>query len=622
MKVRIMKKKWMSVLLIVMFVLPITGYAVYAESGVTIVAPAVQRTPSGLEGVLSYITVVTQKGSGHIYIDTWPLAEVDIQGSARLAVQVACEVVQKDYRQYDFFITVRSDSPIIGGPSAGGAITVAVIASLEGWNIGSDVVMSGTINPDETVGPVGGLFQKAQAASEVAHTFLVPEGQTTIVVEEQKITQEGPFSIINTVQKEVDLVEEGKKMGVTVEEVYDIREAVYYFTGKRIEPPSIEGEPIKTGFMKGYAEEELEKIEEEYTTVEYDVELYTGEYKEDLQNLLVSAKDNIDHAHETFDTGEYYTSMSASFVAGLYIRYARNLLLYFQDEPVEEIFSEVDTRINQLSQEIKSEAPQGMTSLQCIAAAQNRIYEASQYYQRAQEQKSYFDYIQYASYAQIRAESAEFWLELARKYQKGDEIPQDVIKNAASSMISTAELSLVYASSILPSSDLLTEAQTRLETAQNEFVKGAYCASLFSAVESKVHGEVALLTYATNQSVITQRVERAEERASAAIEESRNRGVEPVLSVSYYELAESFSSATRSLIYLGYAEETASIYRYIESQPIIVGETQVPETAPPTEPPELPEGTKTMLENGLLLVGVGILIGICISWIVVRVSKH
>ncbi|MGD2247491.1 MAG: hypothetical protein PVF58_03735 [Candidatus Methanofastidiosia archaeon] len=616
-----MKKKWIYVVLVVL-VLPYTGYIVSAESGVTIVAPAVQRTSSGLQGVLSYVTVVTQKGSGHIYIDTWPLAEVDIQGSARLAVQVACEVVQKDYRHYDFFITVRSDSPIIGGPSAGGAITVAVIASLQGWNLRSDVVMSGTINPDETVGPVGGLFQKAQAASEIAHTFLVPEGQTTIVVEEQKITQEGPFTFVNTVQKEVDLVKEGKNMGVTVEEVYDIREAVYYFTGKRIEAPVIEGEPIKTGFMKEYAEIELQKIDKEYTTVGYDVELYTGEYKGDLQNLLISAREHIDRAHETFDTGEYYTSMSASFVAGLYIEYAKNLLLYFKDEPVEEIFSEVDTRINQLSQEIKSVPPQGMTSLQCIAAAQNRIYEAFMYYQRAKEQRSYFDYIEYASYAQRRAESAEFWLELAREYQIGDEIPPDVIKNAASSMISTAELSLVYASSILPESDLLKEAQTKLETAQNEFVKEAYCASLFSAVESKVHGEVALLSYATNQSVITQRVERAQERASAAIEESRKKGIEPVLAVSYYELAESFSSATRSLIYLGYAEETASIYRYIEGHPASVDEPYVSETPSGTEPPGLPKKTENSVENGLLLVGVGILIGICISWVVVRVSRH
>lgn len=617
-------KKWIGILLFVVLLLPVTGNAV-PESEVTIVAPAVQRTPEGLEGVLSYVTVVTQKGSGHIYIDTWPLAEVDIQGSARLAVQVACEVVQKDYHEYDFFITVRSDSPIIGGPSAGGAITVAVIASLQKWRLQSDVVMSGTINPDETVGPVGGLFQKAQAASEVAHTFLVPEGQTTIMVEEQKITQEGPFSIINTIQKEVDLVEKGTEMGLTVKEVYDIREAVYYFTGKRIEVPQIEGEPIKTGFMKPYAEKELEKIEEEYDAVEHDVSVYTGEYKRDLLNLLESAQDQLDDAYKTFDAGEYYTSMSASFVAGIYITYAKNLLSYFQSQPVEEIFSEVDARINEVLEKVKSEHPRGMTSLQCIAAAQNRIYEAQTYYQRAQKQESYYDYIEYASYAQRRTESAEFWLELAKKFQKGDKISQDVVKNAASSMISTAQLSLVYASSILPENDLLQEAQTKLKTAQNEFVKEAYCASLFSAIESKVHGEVALLSYATKKNVITQRVDRAKERASTAIEESRNRGIEPVLAVSYYELAESFSSATRSLIYLGYAEETASIYRYIGSQPAesLETETDLPETSPQTEPPAMPTKENTVnIENGLLLIGAGIIIGLGISWIVMRVVRH
>ena len=116
-------------------------------------------------------------------------------------------------------------------------MTVAVIASLQGWELSPGVVMSGTINPDETVGPVGGLDQKAQAASQVASLFLVPEGQTTIMVEEQEPFQVGPFTYVTTTQKEVNLVEEGKKMGLEVKEVYDIREAVFYYTGNTIGRP-------------------------------------------------------------------------------------------------------------------------------------------------------------------------------------------------------------------------------------------------------------------------------------------------------------------------------------------------------------------------------------------------
>lgn len=599
--------------LIVLCLILVVPWYTAAQSGVTITAPAVERTPDGLNGVLSYITVVAQNGSGHIYIDTWPLAEVDIQGSARLAVQVACEVVQKDWNDYDFFITVRSDSPIIGGPSAGGAMTVAVIAALEGWELSSDVVMSGTINPDETVGPVGGLYQKAQAASHVAHQFLIPEGQSTIVVEEQEVTQEGPFTYVQTVQNEVDLLEEGRKMGLDVQEVYDIRDAVFYFTGKRIETPSVEAEPIKADFMKPYAEQELDSIQREYQSAVDEVQSYTGSYKQDLDHVLESAQEQIGNAHTAYDSGNYYTSMSSSYVAGLNITYAVNLLHYFEGQSMEEIFSGLDTQLMSLSTQINAERPLGMTALQCIAAAQKRVFEAQTYYRKATEQRSDFTYIEYASYAQRRKEAAELWLDLSREYQKGDEITQNVLKNAASSMINMAELSLVYASSILPRNDLLQEAQDRLETAYDEFVGGACYASLFSAIESKVHGEVALLTYSSKREMIPQRVERARERANNAIDVSRKQGIEPVLAVSYYELAESMDSPVQSLIYLRYAEEVASIHTYIKSQPESVSVTEsVPESVPP-------ESGESRTE--LIYLGAGICLGAGIFWLGVWISR-
>ena len=264
--------------------------AATTSPSVTVIAPAVERTPEGLHGVLSYITVVAEEGSGHVYIDTWPLAEVDIQGSARLAVQVGCEVIQKEWTAYDFFITVRSDSPIIGGPSAGGAMTVAIIAALQGWNLDPAVIMTGTINPDETVGPIGGLYQKAQAASQVASLFLVPEGQTTIMVEEQQIIQQGPFRYIQTTQREVDLVEEGKKMGLEVKEVYDIRDAVYYFTGHRIEVPHQDAEPIKADFMNPYARQQLETVKNEYESLAGEIDAWNGSLKEDLEENFEYAK--------------------------------------------------------------------------------------------------------------------------------------------------------------------------------------------------------------------------------------------------------------------------------------------------------------------------------------------
>ena len=133
---------------------------------VVLKAPAVSRTPEGnLVGVATTFVITVAPGSGHVYLETWPLAQVDMQASARLATQIAGKVTGKDMSKYDVFIQVKADTPIIGGPSAGGTMTVGIIAALEGWSVRKDVMMTGMINPDGTIGPVGGILEKASAAA-------------------------------------------------------------------------------------------------------------------------------------------------------------------------------------------------------------------------------------------------------------------------------------------------------------------------------------------------------------------------------------------------------------------------------------------------------------------------
>lgn len=98
------------------------------SEGTTVVlkAPAVSKTPDGrLVGVATDFVITVAPGSGHVYVETWPLSEVDMQASARLAAQIAGKVTGKDMSKYDVFIQVKTDTPIIGGPSAGGTMTVA-----------------------------------------------------------------------------------------------------------------------------------------------------------------------------------------------------------------------------------------------------------------------------------------------------------------------------------------------------------------------------------------------------------------------------------------------------------------------------------------------------------------
>jgi len=106
----------------------------------------------------------------------------------------------------------------VDGPSAGALETVAVLSLMRGEPLKPGITMTGTINPDGTVGPVGGIPEKVKGASQNGiKTMLVPAGQRNA-----ESSASGSM---------VDVVEEGRTVGVEVREVKDVYEAYEAFTG-------------------------------------------------------------------------------------------------------------------------------------------------------------------------------------------------------------------------------------------------------------------------------------------------------------------------------------------------------------------------------------------------------
>lgn len=207
---------------------------------VTVYAPAVASTDEGYVGVISTITVTIQNnGSGRVFVDTLPLTEVDMQGSARLAVKVASAYVRNDENcnvdpsTYDYFFVVRTSSPVIGGPSAGGIMTVATISLLENWEMNNETIMTGMINPDGSIGPIGGIPQKIDAANSVGAThFLIPKGQGTYTEYKTRIVMIGSWPTTETYPVTTNIAEYAMdNYGITVTEIADVNEAIENFTG-------------------------------------------------------------------------------------------------------------------------------------------------------------------------------------------------------------------------------------------------------------------------------------------------------------------------------------------------------------------------------------------------------
>lgn len=78
---------------------------------------------------------------------------------------------------FDFPFEVEIDSGAVGGPSAGLAFTLGILERLTPGSLtgGKTVAVTGAINPDGSVGTVGGVAQKVVAAEQAgAEVFLVP----------------------------------------------------------------------------------------------------------------------------------------------------------------------------------------------------------------------------------------------------------------------------------------------------------------------------------------------------------------------------------------------------------------------------------------------------------------
>ncbi|MEZ5171561.1 MAG: S16 family serine protease [Acidimicrobiia bacterium] len=152
----------------------------------------------------------------------------------------------------------------IDGPSAGGALTVATLSAFRGDELDPNVVMTGTINPDGTIGPVGGIPQKISGAVAVANGDVEPIGgndsgsdgsgdEESLGVVDAALRPAGDdldtgdsgsssevtmlipagqeMSVDLATGEEVNVIDVAEAEGVQVKEVADIYEAYEEFTG-------------------------------------------------------------------------------------------------------------------------------------------------------------------------------------------------------------------------------------------------------------------------------------------------------------------------------------------------------------------------------------------------------
>ena len=183
-------------------------------------------------GIATPLIVEARPGDGKVLTDIEKLLFwTDTQQSIQTARDVALKITNVDMDNYDIAYSISSDASVVGGPSAGAALTIATVAALENKTLNDDIVITGTIEPDGSIGEVGGVLEKANAAKDIgADIFLVPLGQSqeTYLKPQENCTRRAGFIFCETTYKTVT-VNIGKDAGISIIEVGNIEDALKYF---------------------------------------------------------------------------------------------------------------------------------------------------------------------------------------------------------------------------------------------------------------------------------------------------------------------------------------------------------------------------------------------------------
>ncbi|ABR56950.1 conserved hypothetical protein [Methanococcus aeolicus Nankai-3] len=556
----------------------------------SIIAPAVASSENGFVGTTVDITIKASNGEGHVFMDTNPLTEMDIQSSAQIASKKAFEITEKNQNNYNIYYIVHSDAPIIGGPSAGASLCVATIAELNGWKLNRSVMMTGSINPDGSIGKVGGILEKINAShSKNISCFLIPSGERFVELPYNNNT--------NDTNDTVDVIEYGKKLGITVIEVKSIDEALYHFTNYKINKTVYKENPLikikYNNIMKKLSDNALNLSENKYKELEYKLYLQNNNLNnselQDLKNKLNSSKINIDKSKDLYLNKSYYSATSKAFGALIILENIETILTYHnspnktkKEEYTKNYLSEVQ---NNIDYDIKLVNNKAITknNIEIIIASKSRLYESNKTMEKAwieYNKGNLLKSLNYASYAKLRANSGMWWLSLEKDITTGETIyntptnnilnqnkvlNENDFKGLAIRYMGDSNNLVVHASTELPP-EMLIDAQSNLIEAKNYYDKGEYLLSISKSI-------VAMVSSTTYFNYMGD-VDYLRNISYNKINQVGARGVIPISALSYYEYSSSMDDKMSEVYYLKYsiyyAQLTNDIINTVDNNQILI----------------------------------------------------
>lgn len=510
---------------------------------------AVKETEAGYEGGIADLYLEIKPGSGRVFLETFPLTRTDTQMSTRFAKAIACDIIERECDDIDFFYTITADSAIIAGPSAGASIAILTVAMLENLELNEGYAITGTINSGGLIGPVGGLKAKVEAAKKDGlKKVLIPAGEIIVRIDNST----------------VNLKNLSKELGIEIIEVSALSEGVKEFTGKEIKErfKKIEISEEYTSTMKSLARglcDRSNKLKAETANLNYSINV--SALKSNAQNLTAKGR-------ESFERQTFYSS--ASYCFGANVEYSTLLLLWknmSKDEAIKEA-GRIKEDINEFLDRVDKQDKKTITDLEAYIVVKERLAEAEESAEQALEILNKTNQTERIArtlaYAKERINSAGSWAAFLGKSGKSFNLNKDVLKKSCQSKISEADERKQYVELYLP--DSLESVKKGIDRAARELENGNYELCLSTASRAKADVDIVLSVFGVDSQQYKNIVERKLDIVKNNIARESAKGIFPILGYSYYEYANSLKDTDlfSALLYSEYALELGNLDIYFK----------------------------------------------------------
>ncbi len=142
------------------------------------------------EGAMVNVSVEVVPGKGRVLVQTTPLMGIVFQDAANHAVDLAAGRSHTDLEKSDIIFSIQTPDEVseIDGPSAGALMTALLLSVLENFALNESVTVTGTIDEEGNIGPVGGILEKAGAAAASGKTLLILPAKNNNIIERREET--------------------------------------------------------------------------------------------------------------------------------------------------------------------------------------------------------------------------------------------------------------------------------------------------------------------------------------------------------------------------------------------------------------------------------------------------